>query len=62
MDAPEVSGAPVLPMEAAVAMVFSTSMRKDQRMGAACVLTVTALMDIMNLEALSVAVGCLGLQ
>ena len=51
MDAPEVSVAPVLLMEPAVAMVISTSMGKDQRMGAACVSTVTASMEIMNLEA-----------
>ena len=62
MDVPEVSAALVLLMEPVVAMVISTSMEKDQRMGAACVSTVTASMEIMNLEAPSVAVGHKGLQ
>ena len=61
MDAPEVSAGPSPLMEPTVAMVITTSMGKDQRMGAACVLsTVTASMEIMNLEAPSVAVGCQG--
>ena len=41
-------------------MVISTSMEKDQGTVAACVLTVTALIEIMNLEALSVVVACQG--
>ena len=35
-------------------------MGKDQGMGAACVLTVTASMETLNLEAPSVVVGCWG--
>ena len=62
MDALEVSVVPILLMEPTVAAVISTSMGKDQRMGAACVSIVTASMEIMNLETLSVAVGHQGLQ
>ena len=58
MDAPEVSAAPIAPMDPTVATVISTSMWKDQGMGAACVSTVTTSMEIMNLEAPSVVIGC----
>ena len=57
MDAPEVNVAPVLPMEPMVAMTIFTSMGKDQGTDAACVLAVTALMEILNLEAPLVVVG-----
>ena len=60
MDAPGVSADPVPPREPTVATVISTSMEKDQGMGAACVSTVTDSMEILNLEALSVVVGCQG--
>ena len=43
-------------MEPTIAMVISTSMGRDQRMGAVYVSTVTALMEIMNSEA-PMAVG-----
>ena len=60
MDAPEVSAAPIPPMEPTTATVISTSMGKDQTMGAACMSSVTTSMEIMNLEVPSVAVGCQG--
>ena len=60
MDAHEVSAAPVPLMELTVATVISTSMGKDQRIDAACVSIVTALMEIMNLGDPSVVVGCQG--
>ena len=44
-------------IEPAIATVISTSMGRDQRMGTVYVLTVTALLGIMNLEASSMAVG-----
>ena len=51
MDVPETSVALILLMEPAITMVISTSMGRDQRMGAVYVSTVTASMEIMNLEA-----------
>ena len=51
MDVPETGAAPIPLMEPAIAMVISTSMGMDQRMGVVYVSTVTALMEIMNLEA-----------
>ena len=57
MDIPETSAAPILLMEPKIAMVISTSMGRDQRMGTVYVLTVTALMKIMNLEAPLMVVG-----
>ena len=60
MDVPEASMAPIPVTEPAIAMVVSTSMGRDQGMGATCVSTVTDSMEIMNLEARSVAVGCQG--
>ena len=51
MDVPEASKAPIPVMEPTIAMAISTSMGKDQGMGAACVLTVTTSMEILNLEA-----------
>ena len=60
MDVPEASAAPILLMEPTIAMVISTSMGRDQRMDAVYVSTVTASMEIMNLEAPSIVVGCQG--
>ena len=60
MDVPETRAAPILLMEPAIAMVISTSMGRDQRMGTVYVLTMTTLMGIMNLEAPSMVVGCQG--
>ena len=57
MDVPEASTAPILVTESMIAMVISTSMGRDQGTGAACVLTVTTSLEIMNLEAPSVVVG-----
>ena len=42
---------PILLMEPAIATVISTSMGRDQRTGAVYVSTMTAYMEIMNLEA-----------
>ena len=60
MDVPEASTAPIPVTELAIATAISTSMGKDQGMGDACVLAGTALMEILNLEAPSMAVGCWG--
>ena len=60
MDVPETSVAPIPLMEPMIATVISTSMGRDQRMGAVYVLTMTTSMEIMNVEALSMAVGCQG--
>ena len=60
MDVPEASVAPILPIEPMIATLISTSMGRGQRMGAVYVLTMTTLMGIMNLKALSMAVGCQG--
>ena len=57
MDVPEASAALILLMKPTIAMVISPSMGRDQRMGAVCVLTVTASMEIMNLEDPSMVVG-----
>ena len=62
MDVPEGSVAPIPPMEPTIAMLISTSMGKDQRMGAACVLTVTSSMEIMNLETPQWQLAVRGLQ
>ena len=51
MDVPEASAAPRLVMEPVIAMVTSPSMGRGQGTGAACVLTVDASMETMNLEA-----------
>ena len=51
MDVHEASKAPIPLTEPAIAMVVSTSMGRDQRMGAVHVSTVTASMEILNLEA-----------
>ena len=50
MDVPEASMVPIPVMEPAIAMVISTSMGRDQGMYSVCLLTVTALIEIMNLE------------
>ena len=60
VDIPETGVAPILPIEPMIATVISTSMGRDQRMGAVYVLTVNASMKIMNLEAPSMAVSCQG--
>ena len=61
MDAPEISMAPGLLMEpTAAAAATSTSMGKDQRKGAACVLTVTASMETMGLEVPSMVANLQG--
>ena len=51
MDVHEASKAPLPLTEPTIAMVVSNSVVRDQRMGAVQVLTVTALMEILNLEA-----------
>ena len=60
MDVPETSAAPILLMKPMIAMVISTSMGRDQRTGTVYVSAVTAMMEIMNLEAPSMAAGCQG--
>ena len=57
MDVSETSAAPVLLIEPVIATVISTSMGRNQRMGTVYVSTVTTSMEIMNLEATSMAVG-----
>ena len=56
MDVPETNVAPILLMDPAIAMVISTSMGRDQRMCTVYVSTLTASMEIMNLEAPSMVV------
>ena len=51
MDVPEATAAPIPLMEPVIATVISTSMGRDQRMDAVYVSTVTASIEIMNLEA-----------
>ena len=51
MDVPETGVAPIPLIEPMIAMVISSSMGRDQSMGAVYVSTVTALIEIMNLEA-----------
>ena len=60
MDSSETSAAPVPQVEPAVAMVVSTTMGQHQIMGAIYVSTVTASIEVMKLEATSLAVGCQG--
>ena len=57
MDVPETSVALILLIEPMVTTVISTFMGQDKRMGTVYVSTVTASMEIMNLEAPSMAVG-----
>ena len=49
--------APIPPIEPMIATMISTSMGRDQRIGAVYVSTMTTLMGIMNLEAHSMVVG-----
>ena len=51
VDVHEASASPIPLMEPMIAMVVSTSMGRDQRMGAVHVSSVTALMKILDLEA-----------
>ena len=57
MDVPKTGVAPIPLIEPMIAMVIFTSMGRDQIIGAVYVSTVTASMEIMNLEA-PMAVGC----
>ena len=60
IDSPQIRAAQELLVEPTVAMVISSTMCEDQTMGAIYLLTVTTSMGLMNLEALSVVVGCQG--
>ena len=57
MDVAETSAALIPLIGPTITTVISTSMGRDQRMGAVYVSTMTASMEIMNLEAPSMAVG-----
>ena len=58
MDSPETCAALVLLVEPVVDMVVSTTMGRDQIMGTIYVLTITASIEVMKLEALPLAVDC----
>ena len=60
MDVPETSAALIPLIEPEIAIVISTSMEWDQKMGTVYVLTMTTSIEIMNLEVPSMAVGCQG--
>ena len=57
MDVPETSAAPIPLIEPMITIEVPTSMGQDQKMGTVCVLTMTASMEIMNVEAPSMTVG-----